>query len=248
MKNVSLHDFIDSLKEFNDLDQITKIKWFVFYKLYIEKMNYVKKEDIKPLFSQCWIPEPKNFNPLWFYLVATKKILIKQKDGFVLNRKEYRDLQIVYSSSLPQSKTKKRLKKLSKGNVVIMPTRVLKLLSKDLAQHCNELNENLEAENWISSMLLMRKILPLAIIRKFQKDNKERNIKHSNGEYFNSEKLLEKSQNLVEPRIYKEIKEIKFLYDSIQHIFTFSPTETDISPATMRLRVFLEDLFKKKII
>jgi len=95
-------------------------------------------------------------------------------------------------------------------------------------------------------MLLMRKTLPLAIIRKFQKDNKEKNIKYSNGEYLNSEKLLEKSQNLVEPRIYKEIKEIKFLYDSIQHIFTFFPGRTDISPATIRLRVFLEDLFKRK--
>jgi len=246
MKNISPPDFINSLKGFDDFDHIIKIIWFVFYKLYIEKVNYVKKEDIRPLFSQCWIDEPQNFNQLWFYLIAKKKILIKQKDGFVLARKVYQDYQILYSSLLPQSKTKKRLKKLSKGNIVIIPTTVLKLLTKDLVQHCNELNENLEAENWISSMLLMRKTLPLAIIRKFQKDNKEKNIKYSNGEYLNSEKLLEKSQNLVEPRIYKEIKEIKFLYDSIQHIFNFFPGRTDISPATIRLRVFLEDLFKRK--
>jgi len=247
MKNISLNRFIDSIKDFDNLNQIVQIQWLVFYKLFIEKVEYVKKDQIKSLFSQCWVGEPKNFDQLWFYLTK-KQILIKQKDGFVLNRTIYKSFRESYLSPSPVPKIEKKLKKISNGKIVPIPPTVLKLFPKDLIKHCDQLNDNLGAENWIASMLLMRKILPLAIIRKFQRDNKEAKIKSPKGEYFGSEKLLEKSQNLIPPRIYREIKEIKFLYDGIQHFFGFSPDEPDISPAMIRLRVFLEELFKKKTI
>ncbi|KPJ54787.1 hypothetical protein AMJ47_03520 [Parcubacteria bacterium DG_72] len=245
MKNNNLNKFIDSIDGFSNFQKIEQIVWFVFFKIEIEKNDYVNKGDVRSLFTTAWINEPNNFDQLWGYLVKKKKILVKQDRGFVLNREKYKELRGSYSQLTTKSSTKKRLKKSGKGNIVTIPSAVLKLLPKDVVQHCNELNENLEAENWISSMLLMRKILPLAIIRKFQIDKKESNIKDSNNEYLSTEKLLKKSQNLVEPRIYKEIKEIKLLYDGVQHLFTFSPRQTDISPAIIRLRVFLEGLFKK---
>jgi len=248
MKNNNLNKFIDSIDGFSNFQKIEQIIWFVFFKIEIKKNNYVNKEDIKSLFATAWITEPKNFNQLWNYLVERKKILVKQVKGFVLNREKYKELKNFYSQSSTKSSTKKKLKKLGKGNIIIIPLTVLKLLPKDVIQHCNELNDNIRAENWISSMLLMRKILPLAIIRKFQADKKESSIKSSNNEYFGTEKLLKKSHNLVEPRIYKEIKEIKLLYDGIQHLFTFSPGKSDVSPAITRLRVFLEGLFKNKSI
>jgi len=247
MKKISLDRFIDSIKDFDNLDQIVQIQWLVFYKLFMEKVECVKKDQVRSLFAQCWVGEPKNFDQLWSYL-TTRQILIKQKDGFVLNRTKYKNFQNLYSSPSPQLKIVKKLKKISNGKIVLIPQTVLKLFPKDLIKHCNQLNDNLGAENWIASMLLMRKILPLTIIRKFQKDDKEAKIKNSEGEYFGSEKLLEKSQNLIPPRIYREIKEIKFLYDGIQHFFDFFPDESDISPAMIRLRVFLEELFKKRVV
>lgn len=246
MKNNNLNKFIDSVDGFSNFQKIEQIIWFVFFKIEIEKNNYVNKEDIKSLFTTAWITEPSNFNQLWDYLVKKKKILVKQDKGFVLNREKYKELKNFYSQLSTKSNTKKKLKKLDGGNIITIPSTVLKLLPKDVIQHCNELNDNIDAENWISSMLLMRKILPLAIIRKFQIDKKESSIKDSDNEYFGTEKLLKKSQNLVEPRIYKEIKEIKLLYDGVQHLFTFSPRKPDVSPAITRLRLFLEGLFKNK--
>lgn len=244
MENKILHNFVDSIKGFSNLKKIDQIVWFVFYKLEIKKFKTVNKEDIKSLFSLVWLEEPKNFDQLWLYLYKTKKVLVKKDKGFVLNREIYKKLQKLYLVSPPTPRVRKKLKKISKGNIVIIPVQILKKFPQGLAQHCNELNNNLEAENWISSMLLMRKILPLSIIRKFQKDNMEPNLKDSNNEYFGSEKLLERAKNLIQPRTYKELKEIKFLFDSIQHNFTFLPRKTDISPASIRLRVFLEELFK----
>lgn len=233
--------FIDSLTNFNSANQTDKILWLIFYKLYIEKNKCVAKEDIKVLMENCWLGV-KNFDQLWFFLVKNGKI-IKKGDCFVLNREIYKSMESLYSPRVSLNSTIKKLKKTAKDGVVIIPTEVLKKLDKDIAKHCIELNDNLQAENWIASMLLMRKILPLAIIRKFQKDKNESSVKDSSGEYLACEKLLEKVQTLVQPRIYKELKEIKFLYDGVQHFFVFTPHKTDISPASIRLRVFLEELF-----
>lgn len=244
MENKILHNFVDSIEGFSDLKKIDQITWFVFYKLEIKKFKTVNKEDIKPLFSFAWLEEPQNFNRLWLYLYKRKKVLVKKEKGFVLNRGIYKKLQEVYLISSSTPRVRKKLKKISKGNIVIIPAQILKKFPKNIVQHCNELNDNLEAENWISSMLLMRKILPLSIIRKFQKDNREPELKDSNNEYFGSKKLLERAKNLIQSRTYKELKEIKFLFDSVQHNFAFLPRKTDISPASIRLRVFLEELFR----
>lgn len=244
MENKILHNFVDSIEGFSDLKKIDQITWFIFYKIEIRKFNIINKEDIKPLFSLAWLEEPKNFNRFWLYLHRTKKVLVKRGKGFVLNRKVYKELQKLYLASLPTPRIRKKLKKIDKGNIVIIPAQILKKFPKDLSRHCNELNDNLKAENWISSMLLMRKILPLSIIRKFQKDNREAELKNANNEYFGSKKLLEKAKDLIQPRTYKELKEIKFLFDSVQHNFAFLPRKTDISTASIRLRVFLEELFR----
>lgn len=243
MDKKDLNNFIDSIKGFADLKKIDQIKWFVFYKIELKKYKIIDKEDIKPLFSSVWLEEPQNFNQLWSYLNKKKKVLIKKDKGFVLNRKVYENLQKSYSLLSGKSIPKKKLKRIDKNSIVTIPIEVIKLLPKDLVSHCEELNENLIAENWISSMLLMRKILPLSIIRKFQKDNKENEVKDSDGEYFASKKLLEETKNLVQPRTRRELKDVKFLFDSVQHIFTFHPRKPDISPCSMRLRVFLEELF-----
>lgn len=243
MGNKTFHNFVDSIRGFADLKKIDQITWFVFYKFEKEKSQTVDKEDIRPLFSLAWLEEPKNLNGLWSYLHGTKKVLVRKDKGFVLNREVYKRLQKSYLTSLPTPKVRKELKRVGKGNIVKIPAQISKKFPKDLVRHCNELNDNLDAENWISSMLLMRKILPLSIIRKFQKDNKEANLKDSNNEYFGSKKLLEKAKNLVQPRTFKELGEIRFLFDSIQHNFKFLPRKTDISPASIRLRVFLEELF-----
>lgn len=244
MENKILHNFVDSIKGFPDLKKIDKIKWFVFFKIKIKKFKSVNKKDIKPLFSLAWFDEPKSFDQLWSYLHKKKKVLVKKGKGFVLSREIYKKLDQLYSESISKTKIRKKLEKIAQGRIIIIPPETLKKLPKDLTQHCNELNGNLEAENWISSMLLMRKILPLSIIRKFQKDNRETELKDSNNEYFGSKKLLEKAKEFIQPRTYKELKDIKFLFNGVQHIFTFRPRKTDISPASTRLRVFLEALFR----
>jgi len=243
LKNKIFYNFVDSIKGFTDLKKTDQIIWFIFYKIELKKVKTVNKEDIKSLFSFAWLEEPKNFNQLWSYLYRTKKVLIIKDKGFVLNRKIYKELQKLYLSSISVPKSSRKLKKIGRGNIVVIPVNIFKKVGKNFIQHCNELNDNLKAENWISSMLLMRKILPLSIIRKFQKDNSEATLKDSNDEYFGSQKLLEKAKNLIQPRTYRELKEIKFLFDGVQHNFTFLPRESDISPASMRLRVFLEELF-----
>jgi len=192
----------------------------------------------------------QNFNILLKSLNNDRLIKIKWLKSLRLIKKRLNDFQFNSKKMKLLKQNKPLLHPLNNkntGKIVIVPKTVLELLDADIVKHCDELNDNLRAENWISSMLLMRKILPLAIIRKFQKDKRKSEVVDSSGEYLSTEKLLTRVQDLIQPRIYNELKQFKFLYDGIQHFFNFIPQDTDISPATIRLRVFLEDLFKKKI-
>jgi hypothetical protein len=92
-------------------------------------------------------------------------------------------------------------------------------------------------------MLLLRRLLPLAIVRKFQKLEKEFEIKENN-EFISTSKLLEKIKDIFkEKRIYKGIKNYKLLLDLSQHSYDIFPEIEDIEGAAIKLRALLDDLF-----
>ena len=130
-------------------------------------------------------------------------------------------------------------------NEVIFPDSLIKTkdFPKDIAQVCEEFNFSFSSNKPLASMLLLRRLLPLAIVRKFQILNKEDDIKQ-NGDYLDTKALLGKIEvYLKEKRAYTEIINYKLLVDSSQHSYTFVPTITDVSGASIKLRLFLEDIF-----
>lgn len=126
---------------------------------------------------------------------------------------------------------------------IIFPSKLIKKLPEDLQNLCQEFNFNYNHGKPNASILLLRRILPLSIVRKFQKLNRESEI-IKNGEYLQTKALLGKIENLLSNRrIHKEIKNYKFLFDSSQHSYTLNIQMTDTQGAAIKLRVFLEDLF-----
>jgi len=127
---------------------------------------------------------------------------------------------------------------------IIFPDELIKKLPKDIKILVNDFNFNFENERPVVGMLVLRRILPLSVVRKFQKLNRETEIKDNNGDYFNTKVLLEKAENLLSnKRIYRELMGYKILIDSSQHSYNLNVQIPDTGGAAIKLRVFLDDIF-----
>ena len=126
----------------------------------------------------------------------------------------------------------------------IFPKKLLEKLPQDLKILCDDFNFNFDNNRPVASMLILRRLLPLSIVRKFQQINKETEIKDENGEYFETKKLLGKAEKLLpNKRIYKELMNYKILIDSAQHSYSINVQLSDVEGAAVKVRVFLGEIF-----
>lgn len=131
--------------------------------------------------------------------------------------------------------------------IPLFPKRLLEIIPGALKTLCEEFDHNYKNENPNACILLLRKIIPLAIVRKFQQAKKEDEIKTA-GEYLQTKALLGKAQKelMSSKRIYDEIINYKFLIDASQHIFTVTFSMEDIARPAIAVRVMLEDFFNNE--
>jgi hypothetical protein len=142
--------------------------------------------------------------------------------------------------NLDKSSEKKTETSLSE---IIFPQAIIDKLPKDVGNLCSEFNFNFSNKKILASMLLLRKLLPLSIVRKFKIMGKELEVKNG-GDYLDTKALLGKIEShLTEKRIYTEVMNYKLLVDSSQHSYTFVPQPEDVKGAALVIRVFLEHLF-----
>jgi hypothetical protein len=114
----------------------------------------------------------------------------------------------------------------------------------DLKILCDDFNLNYSHKRPFPCMLILRLLVPRAIVRKFQKLGREHEIKKQNGEYLEPEALLNKAENLIaNKRCVRELKNYKFLMDTAQHSYIVNISFEDVLGAAIRVRVFLEELF-----
>jgi hypothetical protein len=126
----------------------------------------------------------------------------------------------------------------------VFPDSLLQELPTDVAALCREFNFNFENQKPNASMLLLRRILPLAIVRKFQIEKKEQEIKNPNGEFLDTQALLGKTESRsAEKRIFKDINNYKPLVDSSQHSYSLNVHLTDVKGAAVQIRLLLDELF-----
>ena len=126
----------------------------------------------------------------------------------------------------------------------IFPDKLIEKLPKDLKILADDFNFNFINQRPITGMLILRRMLPLAIVRKFQSLGREAEIKNKNGDYLDTKMLLGKVESLLKnKRIYKEIKNYKILIDSAQHSYAINIQMEDTGGAAIKLRVFLDDIF-----
>jgi len=129
-------------------------------------------------------------------------------------------------------------------NEVIFPDTLLQELPTDIRTLCNEFNFNYENKKPNACMLLLRRILPLGIVRKFQMEKKEQELKSINGEFLDTQALLGKAESQSsEKRIFKEINSYKPLVDSSQHSYSLNVHLTDVKGAAIQIRLLLDELF-----
>ncbi|MDD5688658.1 MAG: hypothetical protein PHQ76_00050 [Caldisericia bacterium] len=130
------------------------------------------------------------------------------------------------------------------GKKIIFPKELIEKLPKDLKVLADDFNFNFGNEQSVAGMLILRRMLPLSIVRKFQKLEREIEIKDSNGDYFDTKALLGKVESLLSnKRIYSELMSYKILIDSSQHSYTLNVQIPDTEGAAVKLRVFLDDIF-----
>jgi len=125
----------------------------------------------------------------------------------------------------------------------VFPRSLIELIPGSLKTLCEEFDFNYKNKNPNACMLLLRKIIPLAIVRRFQQINKEEDIK-ADGEFLQTKGLLGKAQGIMSsPRIYDEISNVKFLIDGSQHIFSLEVYIEDVSRPALAVRIMLQDFF-----
>lgn len=130
------------------------------------------------------------------------------------------------------------------SNDIIFPDELINKLPKDLQSLIDDFHFNYSNNKSNPSIFVLRRILPLSIIRKYQKDNKENEIKDSNGDHFDTKGLLGKIQNnLSNTRIYKDVISHKQLIDGSQHNYTLNIQMSDVKNCAISLRIFLDDIF-----
>ena len=160
--------------------------------------------------------------------------------GYVLY--EYKDKVPLEFPGECQNKEKEK-KENREPEIDIFPEELIKSLPSDIGKICAEFNSAFKCQNANACLLLLRKILPLSIVRKFQNLNREADIKDQ-GEYLETKSLLGKVEGeLKEKRIYKDILNHKPLIDGVQHSYTFTPHMADVTGAAIAIRIFLDDLF-----
>jgi hypothetical protein len=131
----------------------------------------------------------------------------------------------------------------SKGEI-IFPDELIAKLPQDIKLLADDFNFNFSNQRPKTCMLTLRRILPLSIVRKYQKDNKENEIKNASGEYLETKALLGKAQSLLsQGRIYTDLASYKTLTDGAQHSYTLNIQTSDVRGAAIALRVFLDDIF-----
>jgi hypothetical protein len=118
-------------------------------------------------------------------------------------------------------------------------------LPADLAEVCKEFNFVFVNSKKIASLLLLRRILPLSIVRKFQKLNREPELKDRDEEYFGTQTLIEKIKPLLkEKRPINELtKTYKFILDLTQHSFSYTTSLSEVEAAAIRIKAILCDMF-----
>jgi len=135
--------------------------------------------------------------------------------------------------------------KKSENSIKIFPTELINELPDDIKKVCEEFNFNFEAEKPVASMLLLRRLLPLSIVRKFQAGGNEMAIQ-ADGEYLGTKALLGKIGSSIKDKgLYYKILSHKLLTDSSQHSYTFYPRLSDVEGAGIKIRLLLEDIFFK---
>ncbi len=165
-----------------------------------------------------------------------------QNKGFLLNN--YMDNgPLIFPGELESSENVDEPTDKKVATVTIFSATLLKAVPKDIAALCEEFNFNYEHAKSNACILLLRRILPLAVVRKFQAENLEEEIK-KDGEFFNTKELLGKVERFLSAgRFYKDIVSYKILIDSSQHSFTIKFDITDITGPALAIKVFLDDLF-----
>lgn len=130
------------------------------------------------------------------------------------------------------------------GSVIFSDNLILKVPS-DIKILCQEFNFNYSNAKWNSSMLLLRRILPLSIVRKFQQLGEEDEIRDKiNGDFVETKKLLNKIETkLKDRRAYNDLSAQKQIIDASQHSYTLKVDESDVKNSANSIRILLDDIF-----
>lgn len=127
---------------------------------------------------------------------------------------------------------------------VVFPTELMKKLPRDIASLCDEFNFVHKNKKPLAGILLLRRILPLAIVRKFQQLGSESKIQDAQGEYLDTKALLGNVEGLLKnKRTYTEVMNYKLLVDASQHSYSLNIQMSDTEGAAIKIRVFLDHLF-----
>jgi len=133
----------------------------------------------------------------------------------------------------------------SQGSNIIFSNVLILKVPNDIKILCEEFNFNYSNSKWNAAMLLLRRILPLSIVRKFQQLDEEGKIRDKiSNDFLETKELLNKVEGkLRNKRVFNDLSVQKQIIDASQHSYTFKISELDVKNSANSVRILLDDMF-----
>jgi len=115
---------------------------------------------------------------------------------------------------------------------------VIDNLPSNITVLINELNDNLDRNNFNASALLIRKILTISCFISLDKIGKSSDLE---GKELNEVLSIVQKKLKLSDRVMSKVKSAKWIGDSANHSYKIKINESDVELAATGLRIFLEE-------
>lgn len=233
----SLEHFVGQVPNFQTLDTGSQIKYFGYFKLFIEGANSFKAKDISAYYEQLHLNPYSNISQ---YLSNNSKKtktqqFLKVSEGYKLLAQVIKVIQ----EEIGQPKE-------HQPSNSLFPLEIFDNTRHYLSQFSKEAAATYDLALYNSCLFMIRKITETLIIELYERKGLQSKIKNSNGDYLQLSDLIKNVSNEPSWKLTKIVKEqlpkIKLLADSSVHSKRFSAKKPDIENMKVQIRITFEEL------
>lgn len=232
----NLEGFIQKVPELLKKPSSDMIIYFVYYCLYIEKLQYIQPKQIEECYSVLSI---KPYSNIPAYLSNHSKgrnaIFLKSKSGYNLERSMVEKIKNEVSEEVDVIVTDE-----------LLPLDILDTAPYYIQLTAKQMNQCFECCLYDAALVMMRKLIETLIIECFERHGIDKNIKDNNGQFFFLSDLIPKfvasNKWNVSRNLESHIKMVKKYGDLSAHNRRFLAKKSDMNDFKFEMRQVVQEI------